>query len=164
MNTLLRDMLAHREWADATHIAALASQEGACRDAVVIHRLHHMLLVQRHFLGLTGGLDESQDPSDERFTSVTELAAHARATHEVERAYVATLGDAALDELIEIPFPQSPLRIARWQALAQSAMHSQHHRAQNATRLRELGGEPPITDLILWYWLQRPVASWGAPA
>ena len=38
-------------------------------------------------------------------------------------------------------------------------MHSHYHRGQNATRLRELGGEPPMTDLIVWYWKGRPVAG-----
>jgi uncharacterized damage-inducible protein DinB len=40
-------------------------------------------------------------------------------------------------------------------------MHSQHHRGQNATRLRELGGEPPMTDLIVWYWKGRPGPRWS---
>ena len=39
------------------------------------------------------------------------------------------------------------------------AMHSQWHRGQNAMRLRELGGEPPTTDLIVWYWKGRPSAG-----
>jgi uncharacterized damage-inducible protein DinB len=39
------------------------------------------------------------------------------------------------------------------------ALHSQHHRGQNATRLRELGAVPPATDLIVWYWKGRPAAN-----
>jgi uncharacterized damage-inducible protein DinB len=39
-------------------------------------------------------------------------------------------------------------------------MHSHHHRGQNATRLRELGGVPPSTDLIVWYWKGKPTPSW----
>jgi uncharacterized damage-inducible protein DinB len=39
-------------------------------------------------------------------------------------------------------------------------MHSHYHRGQNATRLRELGGEPPPTDLIVWYWKGRPAPEW----
>jgi uncharacterized damage-inducible protein DinB len=46
------------------------------------------------------------------------------------------------------------------EALTQCDMHSQHHRGQNATRLRELGGEPPPTDLIFWYWKGRPAPEW----
>ena len=46
------------------------------------------------------------------------------------------------------------------EALTQCAMHSQWHRGQNAMRLRELGGEPPAVDLIVWYWKGRPEAQW----
>lgn len=34
--------------------------------------------------------------------------------------------------------------------LLQIVLHSQHHRAQVMTRLRDLGGSPPIIDYILW--------------
>jgi len=44
------------------------------------------------------------------------------------------------------------------EALTQMAMHSQWHRGQNATRLRELGAQPPTVDLIAWYWKGRPSA------
>jgi uncharacterized damage-inducible protein DinB len=39
-------------------------------------------------------------------------------------------------------------------------IHSHHHRGQNAAALRELGGEPPPTDLIVWYWKEKPGAPW----
>lgn len=165
MNSLLHDMLAHREWADATSVAALTAHDRARGDGAVIRRIHHTILVQRRFLALTGGLGDFELPSVDRFSTVADLVTHARATHDAEREFVSGLDESALGEIIEIPFPPpTPLRLARWQALAQSAMHSQHHRAQNATRLRELGGEPPTTDLILWYWLQRPAATWSVPA
>jgi hypothetical protein len=35
-----------------------------------------------------------------------------------------------------------------------------HQPGQNATRLRELGGAPPMTDLIVWYWKGRPLSDW----
>lgn len=38
--------------------------------------------------------------------------------------------------------------------------HREWADATHATRLRELGGEPPTTDLILWYWSQWPAALW----
>ena len=31
----------------------------------------------------------------------------------------------------------------------------------NAVILRELGGEPPATDLIVWLWKGRPAPDWG---
>ena len=35
-----------------------------------------------------------------------------------------------------------------------------YHRGQNATRLRELGGEPPLTDFVAWLWKGRPDGKW----
>ena len=34
------------------------------------------------------------------------------------------------------------------------------HRGQNATRVRELNGVPPTTDLIVWQWKGRPDGAW----
>jgi uncharacterized damage-inducible protein DinB len=34
--------------------------------------------------------------------------------------------------------------------LLQAVLHSQHHRGQIATRLRDLGGSPPTVDYIVW--------------
>jgi uncharacterized damage-inducible protein DinB len=35
-------------------------------------------------------------------------------------------------------------------------MHSQHHRGQNAARMRQLGITPPMTDFVVWYALGQP--------
>jgi uncharacterized damage-inducible protein DinB len=42
----------------------------------------------------------------------------------------------------------------------QVVMHSQGHRAQNALRLRALGGAAPLTDYILWILNDRPTPVW----
>jgi len=165
MNALLSDLLAHREGADAVQLRAIVAHQRAAADPAIVRRVHHMAEVQRHFLSAIGANGPGDAlPAADGVSSVGELLPHVQATHAFELAHVRRLDDAALDEWIDIPFPQSALRITRTQALTQSAMHGQHHRAQNATRLRELGGVPPTTDLILWYWLQRPAASWEALA
>ena len=46
------------------------------------------------------------------------------------------------------------------QALLQVPMHSHYHRGQLATRIRELGGEPPLTDFVAWTWAGQPRARW----
>jgi uncharacterized damage-inducible protein DinB len=111
-----------------------------------------------------GGFNGDQLPDVNALCSIAELLPHARVTHDWERMYVAKLDDAALARIVDIPLPGTLVRISVTQVLAQSAMHGQHHRAQNATRFRELGGEPPTTDLILWYMLERPEAPWGISA
>jgi uncharacterized damage-inducible protein DinB len=40
--------------------------------------------------------------------------------------------------------------------LLQALMHSQHHRGQNASRMRELGVKPPMTDYVIWYAVGTP--------
>jgi uncharacterized damage-inducible protein DinB len=47
------------------------------------------------------------------------------------------------------------------QALVQAAMHTQHHRGQCMTRLKDFGGEPVNVDWIIWLWKQKPEAQWG---
>ena len=67
-----------------------------------------------------------------------------------------------LEERIAIPwFQNPPLSTTVTEALTQCAMHSHYHRGQNATRLRELGAEPPLTDLIVWCWKGRPAPQWS---
>jgi uncharacterized damage-inducible protein DinB len=46
------------------------------------------------------------------------------------------------------------------ETLLQVAMHSAYHRGQVSTKLRELGGEPPLTDFIVWVWTGKPQPEW----
>ena len=65
--------------------------------------------------------------------------------------------DDELAEHLEIPwFKEPPIVLSRGEALIQACLHSIHHRGQNATRLRELGGDPPTIDYIIWIWKGRP--------
>ena len=73
--------------------------------------------------------------------------------HKEAMEFVKNISDELLKEVANIPwFKDPPLSITVEQALMQAAMHSQHHRGQNAARMRELGIEPPITDYIGWLW------------
>lgn len=38
-------------------------------------------------------------------------------------------------------------------------MHTTYHRGQLNTKIRELGGEPPLTDFIYWVGLDKPKAD-----
>jgi uncharacterized damage-inducible protein DinB len=68
---------------------------------------------------------------------------------------------AYLEETVSIPwFKDPPLTLTVAHAFMQAAMHSQHHRGQNASRIRALGGTPPTTDFISWIWKGRPKPEW----
>jgi len=162
MNPLLRDFCSHQFWADAEHWRAIEMHPPAANDAAMKTRLHHIHLVQHAFLWAVG--DRATDfsitkPDD--FASLADLKAYARGAHNGVERCLASVTDARLDDRIEMPwFRDPPLSITVTEALTQSAMHSHYHRGQNATRLRELGGEPPLTDLIAWYWKGRPAPAW----
>ena len=75
--------------------------------------------------------------------------------------FLAHVTDSRLSESVTFSwFKDPPLELSVGRALTQAAMHSHYHRGQNATRLRELGGEPPMTDLIVWYWRGQPAPVW----
>lgn len=46
------------------------------------------------------------------------------------------------------------------ETIIQVASHSTYHRGQINSRFRELGGEPPSVDFIIWVWLGKPKADW----
>jgi uncharacterized damage-inducible protein DinB len=98
----------------------------------------------------------------EDFPAFDDLLRYSRAYHGEVRAFLAGVGDARLEEPVTIQwFKDPPLTLTVTEALTQGAMHSHYHRGQNAVILRELGGEPPTTDLIVWHWKGRPAPDWG---
>ena len=160
MNPVLRDMYEHQEWADAEHWRAIGASAAAREDATIRLRLLHVHLVQRFFMFACGdGQAPPAIPAPEDFPAFDALKEYGRASHERVRAFVNGVMD--LERRVTIPwFNDPPLTLTVAEALTQCAMHSHYHRAQNATRLRELGGEPPGTDLIVWYWKGRPGPDW----
>jgi uncharacterized damage-inducible protein DinB len=163
-NALLLDLYGHQAWADAEHWRAFGAHQPARDDHVIRNRLHHIHLVQRAFLWLVG--DQRTEfamtrPDD--FKSFDDLNAYARTYHGEVQRFMESITDARLSEEITIPWAPKEGRstLAVLEALTQGAMHSHYHRGQNATRLRELGGEPPTTDLIMWYWMGRPAPMWS---
>ena len=162
MNPLLRDFCQHQAWADAEHWRAIEAHQPAADDAAIRKRLHHIHMVQGVFLWAVGeraGAFAVTTP--EEFGSLTALKVYARGSLDEFDRFIERVSDARLDERIEMPWFTNPsLSITVTEALTQCAMHSHYHRGQNAARLRELGGEPPLTDLIGWYWKGRPAPAW----
>jgi uncharacterized damage-inducible protein DinB len=162
VNPLLRDMYGHQVWADAEHWRAIGATPAARNDAAIRRRLHHISIVQRAFLWAVGDRHDAfvfSNPED--FDTFGALMHYAREHHDPLAEFLTVVNDAQLHKRIEIPwFKDPPLTLTTAEALTQAAMHSHYHRGQNATRLRELGGEPPMTDLIVWYWKGRPAARW----
>ena len=162
MNPLLRDFYGHQAWADAEHWRAIEAHPPAARDAAIKNRLHHIHLVQHGFLWAVGDRKTAFSFTNAGdFASLPDLRRYAREYHDEVDRFLENVTNSRLAERIDIPwFQDPPLSTTVTEALTQCAMHSHYHRGQNATRLRELDGEAPGTDLIVWYWKNRPAPVW----
>lgn len=161
MNSYLEELYAHQEWADAEHWRASEAHPRALADKAIRERLLHIHLVQHGFLWITGpGTSGFEFKKLEDFPSMAELKKYGRQGLADLKELVRTATQEQIEGIIEIPWFQPPARVSRRQALTQAAMHSHYHRGQNATRLRELGGAPPMTDFIVWLHKGQPAAQW----
>jgi len=151
MTEAIQSLFAHMAWADAAMLKAVAAQDGAFADDEVRKWLHHILVVQRFFLSLLQHRAFDMERERQAPSAIDEMERRFQEAQADGAAYVARLDEAELARTIEFPVPawQDFHPIVR-DALMQVAMHSEHHRAQVAMRLRALGGAPPVTDYIIW--------------
>ena len=158
MLAMFQDLVRHKVHANAALLKAIAEHEAASRDADLRTLLHHVILANRFWFSLMRGVPF--DPKEESRVpdSLQEITQLYRSTHTEELAWIAAIQKEDLDRTIETPFiPGQTFSIE--QALLQVCMHSHGHRAQCASRLRQLGGIPPPLDFILWL-KDKPAPDW----
>ena len=164
----LMDLAQHCEWADAAvwH-AVLGSTEGS-RDPRITTGLHHIHTVQHVFRQAWSGeplqvreMAEFQDPHL--------LAAWGRDAHAQIQSFLAAADVEQVERELALPWAarieerlgRSAHRLTVGESALQVILHTAHHRGQVCTRLREVGGEPPRVDFIVWVWAARPEADWS---
>jgi uncharacterized damage-inducible protein DinB len=160
MLSILRDLLAHAEWANAVFFHTWA--KSPARDHEELRqRVAHIVGVQQGFLSILRGEPPGMPPGGPP-PSFDELKSWAEKSHTALRAFAADLQEAGLSRTVRIPwFPEPPCVVTVGEALVQVAMHTQHHRGQCMTRLKDHGGEPKNVDWIIWLWKQKPQGRWG---
>jgi uncharacterized damage-inducible protein DinB len=156
----VNELFRHAEWADAENYRALLACKAATEDAGNRARLHHVHLVQHLYLQLwRGRTPEATEAAD--YSSLTALRIYGRMVHELTGVFLAELTEARLEEPVFVPwFKDAGFRPSLRQTLHQVVEHGAYHRGQAASRLRDLGGDPPTTDYIVWLWQGRPPARW----
>jgi len=160
MDTFLRDLLAHSEWANAVFFSAWGKSPARDHDELRA-RMAHIVGVQQGFLSLLRGEQPGGPPGGPPLT-FEDLKARAASSHHDLRDFAATLDSETLSRMVHVPwFPDPNFLITIAEALVQVAMHTQHHRGQCLTRLKDFGGEPKNVDWIIWLWKQKPVARWN---
>lgn len=150
---LLHDLARHQDWADAEHWKALHANSGILEDAEIRKRLNHMIMAVRMLTALARG--ETADPT--AWKDIEPAGELEAALHRANTGLVEALGSADLQKMIGLPRgPRGPWEAPAGVLLLQAITHSQHHRGQNASRMRQLGATPPMTDFVIWYALGRP--------
>jgi uncharacterized damage-inducible protein DinB len=162
VDSYLNELYAHQAWADAEHWQAIEAHPAAIADRAIRERLLHIHLVQHGFLWVVGPRTSPfAFKKLEDFASTGEFKAYAQHYHAEMDQLLQSILAARLNEMIEVPWFQPPLKISVRHALTQAAMHSHYHRGKNTTRLRDLGGVPPGTDFIVWLRDGKPAAKWS---
>jgi uncharacterized damage-inducible protein DinB len=160
MSEFLRDLLAHSEWANAVFFHIWG--KSPARDHEDLRqRVGHIIGVQGGFLSIFRG-EQPGGPPGGPPPSFDDLKTRAETSHAGLREFAASLDPTGLARTVRIPwFPDPPCVITVADALVQVAMHTQHHRGQCMTRLKEYGGEPKNVDWIIWLWKQKPQPRWN---
>jgi uncharacterized damage-inducible protein DinB len=161
-----RDLFAQMEWADAEVWRAARAIPSAFDDERLLRLFMHLHAVQHAFLGMWHGTPA--DPA-QLYAQRTpdELQHFARSYYPQAHAFL----DAAEPrhaETVQMPWlahferqlGRSLHQPTLDETLTQVPMHGAYHRGQINTRIRELGGEPPLVDFIAWIWFGKPEPNW----
>ena len=155
----LQDMLRHMAWADAVWFHAW-DRSGFQDDPDLLQRMQHTADVQGAFLMVLRG-EQVAFPGDQPTPAFAALRQLTRSNHAAFGAFLGTMAAGELARTVLVPwFPGPPCHVTVAEVLTQVAMHTQHHRGQLMTRLKQLGGKPENVDYIIWAWKQRPDGRW----
>ncbi len=168
--TSIRELFQYMHWADAEVWRAVSETAKAAGDTLLRARLFHLHTVQHGFLAVWQRIpiDFNHLPKPEDFSNLRELAGYGADYHKKVTEYLTDLKEADMNAtsnlpwvpVVEAKFGKTLQSTTLWDNLIQVAMHTQHHRGQVNTRVRELGGEPPTIDFIAWAWHGKPDAKW----
>ena len=158
MLDMLQDLVRHKWHANAAMMQAVRQHDAAPQDEEIRRLLHHILQANRYWLLLA--LQKEFVTAEEMRISDTldDLIDRFRETSFVELDWILQLPDSELvRQLRARSLPDRSFSLA--DSILQVCLHSHGHRAQCATRLRALGGTPPLMDYISWV-SQKPDPEW----
>lgn len=163
-------LFAHMEWADAETWSAALAQRDAQRDQRLLQLLYHLHTVQWVYLQMWRS-QQLDIPPEGGFRDISAVLAWARPYYPEVYAFLRGVDEASLRHTLAIPWAAEVKKrygsagdVTLAETMMQVVLHSTYHRAQIATRIRELGGEPSVTDFVAWLWRTRPGARWTTEA
>ena len=150
----LQELARYQQWADSEHWKVLHANAILSEDAEIKKRLNHMATAYEMLTTLARGEVPDMSTMKKEHESIADIGA---AMQKAAEGLASTLASADLEKMIALPRgPKGPFQAPAGVLLFQAMMHSQHHRGQNASRMRALGVTPPMTDYVIWYAIGRP--------
>jgi uncharacterized damage-inducible protein DinB len=164
----LRDLYRHMEWADASVWRAVFGSENAPRDQKLRDCFYHLHLVQRAFI--RAWRNEPANAPFPTFEDAASVRSWGRSYYDEIFSFLEPLSDEEISQTMKLPWAElvtaqlgrAPASITIGETMLQVPLHSLYHRGQINARLREVGGEPPTVDYIIWIWLEKPAANWDS--
>ena len=161
-----RDLITHMEWADAQCWRAVRDLPQAKSDERLKYLFHHVHLVQSVYLQAWTG-DPFVVTELNAFPDLAAVESWARAYYPAAAGFARRVDEARCDQPVDFPWSNliaekfgtvrpATLGESAWQVFS----HSTYHRGQLATRIREIGGEPPAMDFLAWVWAGKPAPQW----
>jgi uncharacterized damage-inducible protein DinB len=150
-------------WADAMVWQAVSASPQGTGDPKIGDTLYHIHVVQHVFLqAWTAAPFKVRERTE--FPTVADIMAWGREAHRGAVDFIEAASAEVLDRPFRMPWAnhfeeraKQPAAVhSLGESVLQAVMHSQHHRGQVCARLREVGGEPPTVDFIVWLWAGRP--------
>lgn len=158
MIPIIRDLHSYQAWADAEIFRLIDSTPAARNDERVAKLLNHMDVVYRFFVLSVQGEPPTREELMKEQT-LEDLRESLRKIHRLAEGYLPKLRESRLRDKVEVPWFKD-FQPTCQEALMQAVLHSQNHRGQMLSLLRELGANTKPLDYIVWVSQERPAPEW----
>ncbi len=160
---LIHEQFDHMLWADAKVWEVIHNTEDLQNDVRLKKLLYHLHVVQHAFFNIWTG-KPMEFPKESDFENLKKLYDWVSGYNEKIKSFLTEINAGNLSNEINIPwsasvekrFGKKPKHTTLAETMMQVITHSHHHRGQINTRIRELEGEPPLVDYIVWVWRGKP--------
>ena len=161
-----RELITHMEWADAECWRAVRDLPQAKSDDRLKYLFHHIHLVQWVYLQAWRG-DPFVVTELSSYADLAAVESWARPYYREVAGYANAVEESQFDRPVDFPWKNlivekfgQELPVTLGESAWQVFSHSTYHRGQLATRIREIGGEPPVMDFLVWVWGGKPAPAW----
>lgn len=162
----IEDLFRHMEWADSVVWAEALRRPETATDGRLRELFHHVHSVHRAYLQIWSG-EAIEVPELDTFEDTAAVRAWGREFYRRVPELLDRFEAEGLDGTVDLPWADRLVErfgyarpVTVEETALQVALHSTYHRGQVNARLRELGGEPPLTDYVAWLWMGRPEPAW----